>query len=64
MGEPALGHQMVCLECRFNVVLVYANRDSHQHVLWSFNNFALHFQEIRSLKRFETKIIIVKICHR
>lgn len=61
MGEPALRHQMVCVQCRINVVFVDADGNSHEHMLRSLNNLPCNLEEIRSLQCLEPKIIIVEI---
>jgi len=61
VGEPSLRHHVVSFNSRVYVILVNPNRDSHQHVLRPFHNLPLNLQEVRPLKGFEPKIIIVEV---
>lgn len=61
MSEPPLGHCVVCLQDRLNVLFVDPNRDSHQHVLWPLNHLVIHLKKVRSLQSFETEVIVIKV---
>ena len=61
VGEPTLAEQFVGIQCRGNVLLVNANGHPHQHVLRSFDHFAVDFEQIRAFQGFESKIIVLKI---
>ena len=61
MSKPSLRHHVVCFDGRIYVILVNPNSNPHQHVLRPFHNLPLNLQEVRPLKGFESKIIIVKV---
>ena len=61
MREPAFAHQVISFNDRRNVIFVDADGDAHQHLLRPFDDFAIHFEEIRALKRLKAEIIIAKI---
>ena len=61
MSKPALRHHVVCFDSRFNIILMYADRNSHQHMLRPFRDLSTNFQQIGPLKSLKTKIIIVEI---
>lgn len=50
VGEPALRQQVVRLDGGVDVVLVDANRHTHQHVLGALDDLAVDTQEVRPLQ--------------
>ena len=38
-----------------------SNRYSKEHVLWSFCDFTIKFEQIRALKSFESEIVVIVI---
>ena len=61
MGEPAVTHEIVGVYRRVHVILVNAYRNAHQHVLGALYNFAVDFQQVASLQRLESEIIVIEI---
>ena len=61
MSKPPLGHCVICLQNRLNVLFVNPHRDPHQHVLWPLHHFAIHLKKVRSLQSLETEVIVIKI---
>lgn len=59
--EPTLRHGMVSLQRCFNIILVYSNRNSHEHVLGPLDNFAVHLQKIRPFQCLEPEVVVVEI---
>jgi hypothetical protein len=55
VSEKALGHEMVRFEDAFDVVAVDANGNTHDHVLWSFGDFAIAAEEVGAFKGFEAE---------
>jgi hypothetical protein len=61
MSEPLITHQLICFYRRLNVIFVNSYRYPHQHMLRSFDNFAMNLEKIRSLQSPETKVVKFKI---
>lgn len=61
MREPPLRQQVIGSDCTIHVFLVDANRNPHEHVLRSFDHFAIHPEQIGSFQGLETKVIVVEI---
>ena len=58
MGEVALAHQVVGLECLFDVGVVDSDGHAHQHVLRAFSDFAVELEEVGTLKGLESKVVV------
>ena len=61
MSEQFFRHHVIRLYGSIDVIAMDADGDPHQHVLRTLNNLAINFQQVASLKGFETKILVVKI---
>jgi len=57
VSEELLGHQVVRLDGRIDVFTVDADGHAHQHVLRTFNNFAVDLQQIAPLQRLEAEVL-------
>lgn len=57
MGEELPAHQVVSLDCLLNVFLVDAQSYSHEHVLGSFNDFPVDFEQVGPFEGFEAEEI-------
>jgi hypothetical protein len=40
MSKPVLRHHVICFDSRFNIILMYADRNSHQHMLRPFHQLS------------------------
>ncbi len=49
VSEPLARHQVVALDDGLEVIAVYADGYSHEHVLGTLNNFAIHSHQICAL---------------
>ena len=61
MGKPAVTHQVVRVYRCVHVILVNAHCNAHQHMLGALYNFAVDFQQVASLQRLESEIIVIEI---
>lgn len=61
MREVLLGHQIVRFDGCIDVLSMDANSGSHQHVLWTLDDFSVYFQQIRSLECLEAKVVVVEV---
>lgn len=61
VSEITLRHKVVGLDDLFEVGTVDTNRDSHHHVLRSLDNLAVDSEEVRSLERLETEVVVSEI---
>ena len=61
MSEPFVTHQLVGLKCSSQILFVYSDRHSHEHVLGSLNNNPINLQQIRSFEGLEAKIVISEV---
>ena len=61
MGKVTIRHKIVGLECLFDISVVNTYRNSHQHVLRSFSDLSIEAKKVRTLKRFETEVIVIEI---
>jgi hypothetical protein len=56
-----LAQQVVGVNGAGNVSFMDTNGDSHHHVLWSLNDFAVNFEKVCSLKSFVSEEIVVPV---
>ena len=61
MGEPALGHVVVCLKRALDVLAVHADGDAHVHVLRPLRDLAVQLQQVAPLERLEAKVVEVEV---
>lgn len=61
MSEEFSAHQVVGLNCQFNVIFMNSQGNSHEHMLGSFYNFSIDFEKVSSFKSFEAKEIESKV---
>ena len=61
MGEMFGGHEIVGFNDLLDVIAVNPNSNTHDHVLWSFGDFAIDSQEIGPLHCLEAKVVVVEI---
>lgn len=61
MREEPLGEEGVGLEDAGDVIHVHAHRDTHEHVLRTFGNDAVNFQQIGFFEGFESKVVKFKV---
>mmetsp|Transcript_10712 Transcript_10712/g.19040 ORF Transcript_10712/g.19040 Transcript_10712/m.19040 type:complete len:220 (-) Transcript_10712:30-689(-) len=61
MGEEAHGHEIVRLQCSFQVPCMDATGRPHDHVLRALHNLAMHPQQIGLLKCLEAEVVIPKV---
>lgn len=52
---------MIGFENRFQIFLVYSDRDPHEHVLRSFDDVVFHAEEVGFFKCFESKVVVLKV---
>lgn len=64
MREPLLRHEVVGLEGSFQVGDVDADRASHQHVLGSLGNLAIHLEQVGLLERLEPEEVVLKVARK
>ena len=61
MREPFLADQIVGFDGRVDVVQVYSKRDSHDHLLRPFDRGSMDLEQVRFLKGFVAKVIVVQV---
>ncbi len=61
MCEILVRHQVICLDGTFNIVTVYSNCHSHDHMLRALCNFAIETEEVGSLKGLKTEVLVIEI---
>ena len=61
MREPTFTQSIVRINNRVHIILVDAHRDAHEHVLRTLHNFAFNLEEVASLERFKSEVIVVEI---
>ena len=61
MGKQQSAHHVVSFEGGFEVLLVNANADPHQHVLRPLYNLFSVFDQIGALERLKAEVIIVVV---
>ena len=61
MCEVFLGHEVVRLDDLLNIVIMYSNSNAHDHLLWSFSDFAIQTEKVGSLEGFEAKVLVVEV---
>lgn len=61
MGKMFGGHKVVSFNDLLDVIAMDANGNAHDHVLWSFGDFAIDSQKIGSLHCLETEIVVVEV---
>jgi hypothetical protein len=57
MGEKFPAHQVIRLDCLLNVFLVNTQSYSHEHVLGSFNDFSVDFEQVGPFEGFKAEEI-------
>lgn len=55
MREVSLGHEIVSLNDTINIGAMNSNRNTHNHMLWTFSNASINAEEVRPFQCFETK---------
>jgi hypothetical protein len=58
VGEILLGHEVVRLQCGFDIGAVDAERDTHDHVLGALDDLLVAAQQVRPLQSLEAEIIV------
>ena len=61
MGEPLLTHQVIGLKGSFKVLMVDADRASHEHVLGSLSDLIIDSQKVGLLEGLEAEEVVVEI---
>jgi len=61
MDEETLGHLIIRLEYRWNILPVNTDSDTHKHVLRCLNQLSINALKITLLKGLETEIPKVKV---
>jgi hypothetical protein len=61
MCEPHFTHQIICFKGGFKIVQMDSQGASHEHVLWSLNNFAFGLEKVTPLESLEAKEVVVEV---
>lgn len=61
MREVFVGHEIVRLNSRLNVLTVNSDGNSHNHVLRTLDNLAIKAEKVRALKCLEAKVLVIEI---
>ena len=72
VSEVLGGHEIIGFDGFFDVIAVNTDRDSHDHVLWTFSDFTVDSQEVGALSSvrkwvrsylhsLESKVVVVKV---
>jgi hypothetical protein len=61
VSEPFLADQVVGLDHGVDVVQVYSERDSHDHLLRPFDRGSMDLEQVGFLEGFEAKVIVVQV---
>lgn len=61
VGEPFLAHKVVGLEDRVEVGLVDTDGDTHKHVLGTFDDFSVHFEQVGFFEGFEPEKVVGEV---
>ena len=61
MGEPHFRHQIICFKGGFKIIQMDSEGTSHEHVLWSLNNFSLGLEKVTPLESLEAKEVVVEV---
>ena len=61
MREVLLGHELVGLDRRVDVLPMNTNRDAHDHVLGPFRDVAVAAHEVGPLESFEAEVVVLEV---
>ena len=61
MRKVLLRHQLVGFYGRLNIVFMYPQGHTHQHVLRAFCYFTVDSQQVRTFQSFKPKIVVAKV---
>ena len=61
MGEPLERHQVVSLESSLQIFAMNTDRNSHEHVLWSFNDLAVNLEQVSFLDSLKSKEVVALV---